>query len=184
MRSMRLFVSTHPTVLNVQHITYIVFLLFNIPKSKGRNGYKLWKNSYSTTNSPRAGFYCLRCGNLNRLPVKNEIMSNATSQRSFHMHIPINGLLAVLIFGSVYITSSAAFAQSNQPLDLDVEKPIDTSESGRIPEEVDRRPETTNPPDRYKKQQDNSVTPSPYTTRPTIENPDNSIGPNSKYRYP
>jgi len=100
------------------------------------------------------------------------------------MYISINGLLAALMFGSVYMLGSSAFAQSNQPLDLNVEKPIDTSESGRIPEEVDKRPETTNFPDRDKKQQDNYVTPSPYSTRPIIENPDNSIGPNSKYRYP
>lgn len=99
------------------------------------------------------------------------------------MHKSIIGLLAVLILVSNSMPGSSAFAQSNQPLDLDVEKPIDTSESGRIPEEVDRRPETTNLPDRDKKQQDNSVDPL-HPTKPIIENPDNSIGPNSKYRYP
>ena len=83
------------------------------------------------------------------------------------------------------MSGSSAFAQSNQPLDLNVEKPIDTSESGRIQEEVDRRPETTSPLDRDKKQQDNSLTRPSLSTKPILEdNPDNSIGPNSKYRYP
>lgn len=100
------------------------------------------------------------------------------------MHIPINGLLAVLIFGSVYITGSAAFAQSRPPLGLPIEEQIDTSIPERIPEELDGRSETTNFPDREVKQKDNSVTP-PSSTKPILEeNPDNSIGPNSKYRYP
>jgi len=82
------------------------------------------------------------------------------------------------------MSGSAAFAQLTQPLDLQVEKQIDMSESGRIKEEVDRRPETTNFPDRNAKQQDNSAT-LPSLTKPIREeNPDNSIGPNSKYRYP
>ena len=96
---------------------------------------------------------------------------------------PIIALIAALILGSVYISGSPAFSQSNQPLDLNVEKPIDTSESERIPEEVDRRPEITSSPDRDKKLQDNSVDPL-HPTKPIQDNPDNSIGPNSKYRYP
>jgi hypothetical protein len=78
---------------------------------------------------------------------------------------------------------SSAFAQSTPPLDLPIEKPTDMSESRRIQEESDRRREKTNSPDSDEKHQGNSVT-LPYSTKPIIENPDNSIGPNSKYRYP
>ncbi|MBS0424675.1 MAG: hypothetical protein JSR71_09700 [Proteobacteria bacterium] len=100
------------------------------------------------------------------------------------MHILFNDLLAVLIFGSVYIAGSAAFAQSSSPLGLPIETQIDTSIPERIPEELDRRSETTNFPDREVKQKGNSVTP-PSSTKPILEeNPDNSVGPNSKYRYP
>lgn len=100
------------------------------------------------------------------------------------MHKSIISLLAVLIFWSVYIMSSAAFAQSTPPLDLSIKEQIDTSVPERIPEEVDRRSETTNFPDREVKQKNNSVTP-PSLTKPIFEeNPDNSVGPNSKYRYP
>jgi hypothetical protein len=100
------------------------------------------------------------------------------------MHKTIIGLLAVLILGSNYMPGSEAFAQLTQPLDLQVEKQIDMSESGRIQEEVDRRPETTNFPNRNVRQQGNSVT-LPSLTKPIREeNPDNSIGPNSKFRYP
>ncbi|WP_143065040.1 hypothetical protein [Nitrosomonas oligotropha] len=126
----------------------------------------------------------MECGNPTDFRLKKWYCEQLLYSKSIDMYISINGLLAALMFGSVYMLGSSAFAQSNQPLDLNVEKPIDTSESGHIPEEVDRRPETTNFPDRDKKQQDNYVTPSPYSTRPIIENPDNSIGPNSKYRYP
>ncbi|MBK7491909.1 MAG: hypothetical protein IPI17_07870 [Nitrosomonas sp.] len=126
----------------------------------------------------------MECGNPTDFRFKKWYCEQLLYSKGIDMYISINGLLAALMFGSVYMLGSSAFAQSNQPLDLNVEKPIDTSESGRIPEEVDRRPETTNFPYRDKKQQDNYVTPSPYSTRPIIENPDNSIGPNSKYRYP
>jgi hypothetical protein len=99
------------------------------------------------------------------------------------MHIPINGLLAVLIFGSVYIVGSAAFAQSTPPLGLPIEEQIDTSVSERIPEEIYKRNEKVNSPDNDKKRQDNSVDPL-HPTKPIQDNPDNSIGPNLKYRYP
>ncbi|MBL8499898.1 MAG: hypothetical protein LZF63_06175 [Nitrosomonas sp.] len=96
---------------------------------------------------------------------------------------PIIAFLAALILGSIYMSGSSAFAQSTPPLDSPIEKPVDMSESGRIQEESDRRREKADSPDSDEKHQDTSVTP-PYSTRPIIENPDNSIGPNSKHRYP
>lgn len=112
------------------------------------------------------------------------------------MHKTITGLLAALISGSVYITSSAAFAQSTPLLGLPIKERIDTSISERIPEEIDTsisehnqqeidgRSETTNYHEKEVKQKDNSATPPPLTKPILEENPDNSVGPNSKYRYP
>jgi len=100
------------------------------------------------------------------------------------MCISINGLLAALIYGSIYITSSAAFSQSTPPFGLPINEQIDTSISERIPEEIDGQSETTNFPEKEVKQKDNSETLPPLTKPVLEENPDNSVGPNSKYRYP